>query len=88
MRFKSDIKHISNTYRNHKTKASLELTNLTSIANSDTDFIVNEKGSYLIGNMNKENEFIASTSFRVDEAQKIQLSAEDYLDFEIKLEEK
>ena len=50
-------------------------------ANSDTDFIVNEKGSYLIGNMNKENEFIASTSFRVDEAQEIQVSAEDYLDF-------
>lgn len=51
-------------------------------AKSNTKFNLSEKGMYLIGNIDNANEFITSTSFRVDPAQEIQVSAADYVDFE------
>jgi len=51
-------------------------------AKSNTKLNLSQKGMYLIGNIDNANEFITSTSFRVDPAQEIQVSAADYVDFE------
>ncbi|MEJ6589697.1 MAG: hypothetical protein QNL43_07820 [Crocinitomicaceae bacterium] len=51
-------------------------------AKSNTNLNLSQKGMYLIGNIDNANEFITSTSFRVDPAQEIQVSAADYVDFE------
>ena len=51
-------------------------------AKSNTKLNLSQKGMYLIGNIDNANEFITSTSFRVDPAQEIQVSAADDVDFE------
>ena len=57
--------------------------NLEEIPTKETlELKLDEKGIYQIGTLNQEEEFIASVSFKVHEAQSIQVSADDYLNFE------
>lgn len=51
-------------------------------ANETLEFKLDEKGIYQIGIFNQEEEFTASVSFKVHEAQSIQVTADDYLNFE------
>jgi membrane carboxypeptidase/penicillin-binding protein PbpC len=51
-------------------------------ANEKLKLKLDEKGIYQIGTLNQEEEFIASVSFKVHEAQSIQITADDYLNFE------
>lgn len=57
--------------------------NLEEIPTKETlELKLDEKGIYQIGTLNQEEEFIASVSFKVHEAQSIQVTADDYLNFE------
>ena len=51
-------------------------------ANETLEVKLDEKGIYQIGIFNQEEEFTASVSFKVHEAQSIQVTADDYLNFE------
>lgn len=51
-------------------------------ANETLEVKLDEKGIYQIGIFNQEEEFKASVSFKVHEAQSIQVTADDYLNFE------
>ena len=51
-------------------------------ANETLEFKLDEKGIYQIGIFNQEEEFTASVSFKCHEAQSIQVTADDYLNFE------
>lgn len=50
-------------------------------ANETLEMKLDEKGIYQIGTLNKNQNFKAATSFTVHEAETIQLTAGDYLDF-------
>ncbi len=57
--------------------------NLEEIPTKETlELKLDEKGIYQIGTLNQEEEFIAVVSFKVHEAQSIQVTADDYLNFE------
>ena len=51
-------------------------------ANETLELKLEEKGIYQIGTLDQEEEFTAVVSFMVHEAQSVQLSANDYLNFE------
>ena len=51
-------------------------------ANETLEIKLDEKGRYQIGSTGPEGAFIAAVSFMVHEAQSVQLSADDYLNFE------
>jgi len=74
------------TYKNTNDESIFILSpqeNLEEITSKQTlDFKLDEKGMYQIGTLNQNQEFIPALSFNVHEPKKIQLSVDDYLNFE------
>ena len=74
------------TYKNTNDESIFILSpqeNLEEITSKQTlDFKLDEKGMYQIGTLNQNQEFIAALSFNVYEPKNIQLSVDDYLNFE------
>ena len=74
------------TYKNSNDESIFILSpqeNLEEIASKQTlNLKLDEKGIYHIGTLNQNQEFKAALSFNVHEPQNIQLSADDYLNFE------
>ena len=74
------------TYKNTNEESIFILSpqeNLEEITSKQTlDFKLDEKGVYQIGTLNQNQEFIAALSFNVHEPKNIQLSVDDYLNFE------
>jgi len=74
------------TYKNTNDESIFILSpqeNLEEITSKQTlDFKLDEKGMYQIGTLNQNQEFIAALSFNVHEPKNIQLSVDDYLNFE------
>ena len=74
------------TYKNSNDESIFILSpqeNLEEIASKQTlNLKLDEKGIYHIGTLNQNQEFKVALSFNVHEPQNIQLSADDYLNFE------
>ncbi len=89
LRFSTPKDHCLNevfSYRNTNEEMIYLLSpqeNIEEIAANETlKLQLDEKGIYQIGTIDQKEKFIASISFKVHEAQSIQLTADDYLNFQ------